>query len=126
MSVPEVYSAIAKVSAAMAKEGIGKEKVNVQGNYKFRGVDDVMNALSTHLVSAGLVILPRVVNRQQEVRQSNKGGNLYFTTVLVEFDFVATLDGSKHVVVTCGEAMDSSDKSTNKAMSTAYKYTALS
>jgi hypothetical protein len=32
------------------------------------------------------------------------------------------MDGSKHVVKTCGEAMDSADKATNKAMSAAYKY----
>lgn len=45
--------------------------------------------------------------------------------VKAEFDFVATEDGSKHTVETYGEAMDSSDKATNKAMSIAYKYAAF-
>lgn len=45
--------------------------------------------------------------------------------VKAEFDFVATEDGSKHTVVTYGEAMDSGDKATNKAMSIAYKYAAF-
>ena len=39
-----------------------------------------------------------------------------------EFDFVSAVDGSKHTAATIGEAMDSGDKSTNKAMSIAYKY----
>ena len=50
---------------------------------------------------------------------------LFYTAVEVEFDFVCVEDGSKHTVKTFGEAMDSGDKSTNKAMSAAYKYAAF-
>jgi hypothetical protein len=46
-------------------------------------------------------------------------------TVESEFDFVCAIDGSKHTVKTFGEAMDSGDKATNKAMSAAYKYAAF-
>jgi hypothetical protein len=47
-------------------------------------------------------------------------------TVKVEFHFVSVNDpSSKHVVVVFGEAMDSGDKATNKAMSAAYKYACL-
>jgi hypothetical protein len=46
-------------------------------------------------------------------------------TVEAEFDFVCAEDGSKHTVKTFGEAMDSGDKATNKAMSAAYKYAAF-
>jgi hypothetical protein len=45
--------------------------------------------------------------------------------VHAEFDFVSASDGSKHTVSTFGEAMDSGDKATNKAMSAAYKYAAF-
>ena len=44
---------------------------------------------------------------------------------LIRPDFVAIEDGSKHTVKTYGEAMDSGDKATNKAMSAAYKYAAF-
>jgi hypothetical protein len=44
---------------------------------------------------------------------------------LVEFAFVSVSDGSTHIVKTYGEAMDSADKATNKAMSAAYKYACL-
>jgi hypothetical protein len=47
---------------------------------------------------------------------------LFYVTVDVEFDFVSAEDGTKHTVKTFGEAMDSGDKATNKAMSAAYKY----
>ena len=46
-------------------------------------------------------------------------------TVEAEFDFVSSADGSAHTVRTFGEAMDSGDKATNKAMSAAYKYAAF-
>ena len=46
-------------------------------------------------------------------------------TVEAEFDLVAAEDGSKHTIRTFGEAMDSGDKATNKAMSAAYKYAAM-
>lgn len=50
---------------------------------------------------------------------------MFYVTVEAEFDFVCAEDGSKHVVRTFGEAMDSADKATNKAMSAAYKYAAF-
>ena len=118
----EVYSAIAMVAEKMANEGISKNNKNAQQGYKFRGIDDVYNALSPALVSAGLVILPRCLERECIEKATRNGGMLFYTTLKVEFDFVSTKDGSKHTIVTYGEAMDSADKSTNKAMSAAYKY----
>ena len=58
-------------------------------------------------------------------RSSKAGAALFYVTVEVEFDFVSAEDGSKHTVKTFGEAMDSGDKATNKAMSAAYKYAAF-
>jgi hypothetical protein len=76
-------------------------------------------------VTAGLVILPRCVERIVSERETKSGGALFNVTCKVEFDLVSTEDGSKHTVSTYGEAMDSADKATNKAMSAAYKYLAL-
>lgn len=121
-----VYKAINEVSAALAKMGIAKDKTNTQGSgYKFRGIDDVYNALAPLLAEKGLCILPRMVERDCVERVSKSGGALFYTTVTGEFDFVSADDGSKHTVRTFGEAMDSGDKSTNKAMSAAYKYAAF-
>lgn len=121
-----VYKAINEVSAALAKLGIAKDKRNTQGaGFNFRGIDDVYNAIAPLLAEKGLCILPRMVERECVERVSKAGGALFYTTVTGEFDFVSADDGSKHTVRTYGEAMDSGDKSTNKAMSAAYKYAAF-
>jgi hypothetical protein len=122
----KVYQAINKVQADLARVGISKARINSQGaGYKFRGIDDVFNALSPLLATHGLCILPRMLTRACEERMSKSGGNLFYVTVEAEFDLVAAEDGSKHTIRTFGEAMDSGDKATNKAMSAAYKYAAM-
>jgi hypothetical protein len=121
-----VYKAINAVQAALSVEGIGKNRTNTQGSgYKFRGIDDVYQAISPLLAKHGLVIIPRMVSRTCDERTSKNGGALFYVTVEAEFDFVAAEDGSKHTARTFGEAMDSGDKATNKAMSAAYKYAAF-
>ena len=121
----KVYEAINKVQAELAKEGISKSRKNQQQGYNFRGIDDVYNALSPALSKHGLCVLPRVLGRECVERQTARGNALFYVTVEVEFDFVCAEDGSKHTVKTYGEAMDSADKATNKAMSAAYKYAAM-
>ena len=58
----KVYHAINKVQADLARVGISKARTNSQGaGYKFRGIDDVFNALSPLLATHGLCILPRML-----------------------------------------------------------------
>lgn len=121
----KVYKAINAVQSDLSRDGITKDRRNQQQGYNFRGIDDVYNALSPLLAKHGLCILPRILTRACEERQTAKGGVLFYVTVEAEFDFVSAEDGSKHVVRTFGEAMDSADKATNKAMSAAYKYAAF-
>ncbi len=121
----EVYKAINAVMAHMAKEGVSKDRRNQQQGYNFRGIDDMYNALSKVLAENQLVVLPRVTDRYREERQTAKGGLLLYTILTVEFDFVSAKDGSKHTVCMIGEAMDSADKSSNKAQSAALKYAAM-
>ncbi|MEM7978264.1 ERF family protein [Morganella morganii] len=120
-----VYKAISNVARDLAENGIRKDRKNAQQGFMFRGIDAVYNALAPALVKHGLVILPRIIERSVTERQTQKGGTLFYVVVKAEFDFIATEDGSKHTVATFGEAMDSGDKATNKAMSIAYKYAAF-
>jgi hypothetical protein len=120
-----VYQLIAAVASDIARQGIAKGRNNAAQGYKFRGIDDVYNALSPIMSAHGLVILPRIIGREVSERTTPKGGVLFYVTVEAEFDFVSSHDGSKHTVKTYGEAMDSGDKATNKAMSAAYKYAAF-
>jgi hypothetical protein len=125
MSGQQVYKAIAAVMHDMAKQGVGKGQRNQQQNYAFRGIDDIYNALAPKLAHHGLVIAPRMISREVVERTTTRGGVLFYVTVEAEFDFVSAEDGSKHTVKTFGEAMDSGDKATNKAMTSAYKYAAF-
>lgn len=121
----KIYQCINAVQQQLSATGISKGHRNQQQGYNFRGIDDVYNVLSPLLAAAGLCILPRMLTRTCDERQTAKGGTLFYVTVEAEFDFVCAEDGSKHTVKTFGEAMDSGDKATNKAMSAAYKYAAF-
>jgi hypothetical protein len=122
----KVYQAINAVQSDLSVTGIAKNRKNTQGSgYMFRGIDDVYQALSPLLAQHGLVIIPRMLTRTCEERASKAGGALFYVTVEAEFDFVSAEDGSKATARTFGEAMDSGDKATNKAMSAAYKYAAF-
>lgn len=125
MSEKHIYKAIASVTAKLAREGISKGRKNEQQGYKFRGIDDVYNALAPFLAEEKLCILPNVQERLVVERVNQKGTALFYVTVKVDFAFVSAEDGSEHHVITYGEAMDSGDKATNKAMSAAYKYAAM-
>jgi hypothetical protein len=121
----KVFSAINKIQSALCKDGITKNHRNSQQGYSFRGIDDVYNALSPLLAEHGVCILPRILDRQCVERVTAKGSALFYVTVVAEFDIVCSEDGSRYTVRTYGEAMDSADKATNKAMSAAYKYAAM-
>jgi len=122
----KVYQAINLIQADLAKTGIEKNRKNHQGSgYNFRGIDDVYNALAPLLATHNLCVLPRMLTRNCDERISKSGGSLFYVTIEAEFDFVSSEDGSKHTVKTYGEAMDSGDKATSKAMSAAYKYAAF-
>lgn len=121
-----VYKAIAKTMLDLVEAGgIGKNQENQQQRFKFRGVDDVYNALAPILSKNGLAMIPRVTERVITERQSKSGGALFHTVLRVEYDFVASEDGSIHTAIVYGEAMDSGDKGASKALSIAFKYAAF-
>ena len=115
----EIYQAIIGVMADIG--AIGKDKKNAQQGFKYRGVDDVMNALQPVMVQHGLFVVPEIIDQKREERQTNRGGNLIYSVCTVRYTFCAK-DGSSVQCVVVGEGMDSGDKATNKAMSIAFKY----
>lgn len=128
IAAPEtVYHKIATITGILAREGIAKARTatGAGANFNFRGIDDVYKALAPLLAEHRLCVIPRMLNREVVERRSAKGNALFYVTVEAEFDFVSSDDGSIHTARTFGEAMDSGDKATNKAMSAAYKYAAF-
>lgn len=119
METKLIYTAI---NAAMKDIGyIGKDRKNQQQGFMFRGIEQVMNTLKPVLEDHGIFIVPEVLDTQREERTTQKGGTLLYTMHKIKFHFTAT-DGSEVCAITVGEAMDSADKSSNKAMSVAFKY----
>jgi len=117
-----VYQMISDVTASLSKVGMSKEGVNEYDKYNFRGIDQIYNVLGPIISEVGLVIIPNVLSRSQEVRKGAKDQNLSYVVVEVKYTLCSSEDGSTVDVVIPGEAMDRSDKATTKAMSAAYKY----
>lgn len=105
-------------------DAIGKERAHIQNGqtkFKFRGIDDIYNELHKSFATHGVFCTTNVLERHQVERKSSTGGVLFYTYCKIEFVFWAE-DGSSVSSVVWGEAMDSGDKGTNKAMAIAHKY----
>ncbi len=114
-----------QIPAIMAEVGAIEKNRKGQGiSYAFRGIDDIYSALQPLLAKHKVFYAPNVISQVREQRESKSGGVLTYSILTVEYTFFAE-DGSNFKLVTVGEAMDSSDKSSNKAMSAALKYAML-
>lgn len=100
---------------------IGKDKKNQQQGFKYRGIDDVMNALQPILSKHKVFVVPEVIDQSREERVTNKGGTILYSMLKVRYTFYAE-DGTNVSAVVIGEGMDSGDKASNKAMAIAMKY----
>lgn len=125
MSGLAVYQAISGVMGDLAKIGIAKDRTNADAGYKYRGIDDVYNALGPALARHRLCIFPRIIDRCCIERRGPAGEALFSVTLKIAFDFIAAEDGSRHSVDIFSEALDGSDKATSKAMASAFKYAAV-
>jgi hypothetical protein len=124
-AAPRVYSAIASVMSDLAKSGIPKTQASENEGYCYRSIDEVCERLSPLLARQRLCILPRVLDRQSSEIPTLGSGRLVSVSVKVAYEIVSARDGSTHTIVIVGEAIDSGDKATTKAMSSAYKQAML-
>lgn len=114
-----IYEAISRCMEEIG--AVGKDAVNKQQGFKYRGIDAVMNAINPALVKNHVFIVPEVLDQQRQERTTNKGAVLIYSICRIKYTFFAE-DGSHIEAVTVGEGMDSGDKATNKAMAIAFKY----
>lgn len=115
----KIFTAINEIMKELRP--IGKNKTNSSQNFKYRGIDDVMNALQPLLATHGVFVVPEVLEQTREDRQTSKGGNLIYSICKIKYTFYAE-DGTNVSATVIGEGMDSGDKATNKAMAIAFKY----
>jgi hypothetical protein len=102
---------------------VGKLGHNVKQNYDFRGIDDVVNTVSPVFAELGILILPQLATAQTRDIVSTSGSKMREVTLSVGYRFQGPIDFLD--VIVPGEAMDSGDKSTPKAMSVALRIALL-
>ena len=121
-NTPLIYKKIIEVMADI--NAIGKDRRNQQQGFQFRGIDDVMNELHSSLAKCGVFVLPKVLEETRTTGKTKNGGDMFYTRLKINFGFYAE-DGSHVDAVVIGEAMDTGDKASNKALSIGLKYAML-
>lgn len=119
MENKKIYQQIPKAIQAIG--AIGKNGNNSHQNYKFRSIDDMYNKIQPVLPDLGLFFVPTVLESKEEHFETQKGAKSIRVKQRVKYDIFAE-DGSSVVSIVEGEAVDTSDKATNKAMTAAFKY----
>lgn len=113
---PLIFGQMAKIMAEIA--AVKKEKTMMGGaSYKYRGIDDVMNALHNLFARHEIVITSRIAECECNISVSGKETH---AVTKVEYTFWAK-DGSKMENLGIGEGMDNRDKAISKALSQTYK-----
>ena len=105
---------------------VGKDGVNTQSNYNFRGIDGTVNALGPAMRRHGLVMFPGEVLSYDrgDVLVGRNNTKMGHVGVKMRFKFAHSNDDGELSYLTVespGEAMDSGDKATAKAMSVALR-----
>lgn len=115
-----IYGAL---GAVMKQVGaVKKGDRNKSQGYVFRGIDAVVNAVYPAFVEHGVVVFPNVRDFQYGTVEVGKDRTVMgHARVVVEYTFTSTEDGSAVTASAAGEAFDSGDKATPKAMSVALR-----
>ena len=118
-----IYS---KMNAVMKEIGyVSKDQKNQAQGFKFRGIDQFVNALYPALCKHGVFMTTDVVEKHETLkdveRSSGKKGVDKHVSLTMKYTFWAE-DGSSVSSTIASEGLDSGDKSTNKALSAALKY----
>ncbi|MFB7899955.1 ERF family protein [Streptomyces xiamenensis] len=116
--VPRIFQALNSVMRDVSP--VGKDQVNTHQRYNFRGIDDLMSAVAGPMRQHGVFLIPQLVSRTAQQR----GDKWTFVTVEMSYRLYGPA-GDALVAVVPGEAGDTADKATNKAMSAALKYLLL-
>lgn len=122
-ATPPPISAAQSIAGVMARvQAVAKDSENKQQNFKFRGIDAVMNAVGPALREVGGFIAPgRVIDKSYEHGVTSKGSATIEARITVEYRWFGTDGGEPIVSEIPAEATDMSDKATAKAMSVAYR-----
>jgi hypothetical protein len=100
---------------------VHKSERNTHQSFNFRGIDNVVNAVSPALRKHGVVVVPCVNSSEADTLEIGQNRTrMGYVRVNVTYTFYA-LDGSNIATTVVAESMDSGDKATAKAMSVAFR-----
>jgi len=100
---------------------VGKNSVNQQQHFNFRGIDAVVNAAAPALDEHGVITIPMLQDiAYNDVEVGKNRSVMAHVRVKVTYRFQGPA-GDHFDATVPGEAMDSGDKATAKAMSVAYR-----
>lgn len=116
--MPLIHDALASVMADV--DHVAKRDRNEHQRFLFRGIDAVVNAVGPALRKHSVVVVPRIQHVDYELVHTSTGKPATACRVIVTYAFFAT-DGSSIEATVAGEAWDSGDKATPKAMSVAFR-----
>lgn len=117
--LPTVFQALQAVMREM--KAVGKDSVNEQQRFKFRGIDAVMNAAHPLFAEHGVLMVPTVLERIAESRETKSGGTMNVVHLRIRYRFYGPSGDCLDAEV-WAEAQDSADKATNKALAAGMKY----
>lgn len=115
---PSIYQALAAVMADC--DHVAKRDRNDFQKFMFRGIDAVVNAVGPILRKHAVIVVPQVQSIDYQVVQTTKGNASTACRVRVKYVFYGPAGDSIETEV-AGEAWDSGDKATPKAMSVAFR-----
>lgn len=105
---------------------VTKNQTNSHQGFKFRGIDQFVNALYPALTANGVFMAPECVSEEHELKEVTRSNGKVATdkhvTILMKYHFYAEDGSSVTVGPLPAEGLDSGDKATNKALSAALKY----
>lgn len=106
---------------------IGKNKRMTEGpKYNYRSIDDILEAAQPSMIRHGLVVAPTQVVTEYEMRATGKGNPQQWVSMKVDWLVKGPMgdvyrDDEGRIPTTAAEALDTSDKATNKVHTATYK-----
>lgn len=118
-TAPTIQTALANVMHDVRE--VAKKDRNTSQNFSFRGIDAVVNAVGPALRAHNVIVMPNVESYDYGTVQIGRNNtSMGHVRLKVNYRFTGPAGDSLDCVVV-GEAMDSGDKATAKAMSVCFR-----
>ena len=125
-SVRHIDQAMFEITKYFKENGMAKTCTNSHGGYKYRSVDQIMQALSYMMVNHNLRHKCETVSCDIVKNETTAKGTKIYTNIIVlcELHFISLKDGSKEIIKQygCANMSNNNDRALQGAVSDAQKY----